>query len=67
MTKCDNCPAIQALKDIIDPIGQMKREMPEGARLNHLAGRIADDPGHLRSIAKEALRNTTCGKGKVRK
>ena len=49
--------AIQALEDIIDPIGKIKREMPKGYVLDgRSAVELADDPGNLKMIARVALR-----------
>lgn len=49
--------AVQALRDVVDPIGKIQREMPEGCRLDG-AGAV----NHLRlpttyqEIAREALK-----------
>lgn len=49
--------AVQALRDIIDPIGKMRREMPEGHTLSgSYAAMMAESAEHLRGIAREALR-----------
>jgi hypothetical protein len=46
----------QALRDIIDPIGKIRREMPRSHVLNgEYAVKLADSPEHLRSLAKAAL------------
>ena len=48
--------AIQALKDMLDPIGKMRRELPEGYKLDgHFAVQYADSPQCYRAIAAEAL------------
>lgn len=47
----------QALLDIIDPIGKIIREMPEGYKLDgYHAAKLRDDPNYLRSIAEAAIR-----------
>jgi len=66
MKNCDNCPALQALKDILHPIGKMEREMPEGYRLNGMAVQMADMPSYLREIAQEALRKMEADQKKLR-
>jgi len=48
--------AAQALKDIVDPIEQMNRELEEGYRLDgQMAHKLSQDPNYLREIAKTAL------------
>jgi hypothetical protein len=50
--------AAQALRDIINPIGRMKRTMKPGYDLDALwAVRLSDDPNYLKGIAKDALRD----------
>lgn len=45
-----------ALRDIINPINKMERELPEGAQLNGgMAWALARDPDYLRDIARAAL------------
>lgn len=49
--------AINALKDIIDPIGTLKRELKEGETLNgQIAVILANDVIFLRNLAKNALK-----------
>jgi hypothetical protein len=46
----------QALRDIIDPIGAMRRDLPPGYSLNgHAAVRAADNPQTYKDIARKAL------------
>lgn len=46
----------QALRDIADPIGAMKREVPEGYSLNgHAAVQMANDPQWYKNRAQQAL------------
>jgi len=47
--------AIQALEDIIDPIGKIKREMKKGYYLNSEAAKLENDPAYLKMIASQAL------------
>jgi hypothetical protein len=48
--------AAQALRDIINPIGKIERELKEGEQINGgYAVMLSKDPEHLRKIAKEAL------------
>jgi hypothetical protein len=46
----------QALRDILDPIGAMRRDLPEGYRLDGAAAvRAADNPQTYKDIARKAL------------
>lgn len=46
----------QALRDILDPIGAMKRDLPEGYRLDgHAAYHLAGQPETYKDIARKAL------------
>jgi hypothetical protein len=46
----------QALRDIIDPIAAMRRDLPTGYSLNgHAAVRAADNPQTYKDIARKAL------------
>lgn len=50
----------EALSEIAQPIVYMqKRAEAEGARLNHMAIAIANDPNYLSGIAADALRKKT--------
>lgn len=47
----------QALKDILDPIAAMRRNLPEGYQLDGPAAiRAVDNPQTYKDIASEALR-----------
>lgn len=47
---------VQALRDVVNPIAQMQRNAEaEGARLSGMAYSIANDVGHVQSIARRAL------------
>jgi hypothetical protein len=46
----------QALRDIIDPIAKMKRELPDGTELTPMMMRIAGHPYYLKDIAHHALK-----------
>ena len=46
----------QALKDIMYPLAALKRKLKEDEILNEYAAKLINDPNHLKSIAKEALR-----------
>lgn len=48
--------AIQALKDIDQPLVALERDKPEGTVLNGMAWSICNDPEHLKEIARTALR-----------
>jgi len=49
--------AIQALEDLVDPIGAIKRNMKPTEQLNgYMAIQISNDPNHLKTIATNALR-----------
>jgi len=49
--------AVQALKDIADPIGKFRRELEPGYQLNGMmAVQISQDHNHLKAEAKAALR-----------
>jgi hypothetical protein len=46
----------QALRDIIDPIAAMRRDLPPGYSLDgHAAVRAADNPETYKNIARKAL------------
>lgn len=46
----------QALKDIVAPIAAMRRNLPEGAKLNGGAAvSLSNDANYLREIARKAL------------
>lgn len=48
--------ALQALKDIIDPIGSFQRGLKEGETINGLmAIRLSEDHNYLKEIAQKAL------------
>lgn len=47
--------AIQALRDIIDPVAKMKRELQEGYVLNHYAAFLGSNAAHLKGRAQQAL------------
>jgi len=48
---------IQALKDVIQPIDKIKRELEDGYQIDgRMAVALANDPNHLREIATEALK-----------
>ena len=49
--------AVQALRDVVDPIAKIQREMPKGHRLDG-AGAIDHlrNPGTYQAIAREALK-----------
>jgi hypothetical protein len=48
--------AIQALKDIVDPISALRRDIKDDEVLNGcLAISLSNDQSHLKNIAKEAL------------
>lgn len=48
--------AVQALRDIVDPIGKMRRETPEGHRLDGAgAAALSASASHLQEIARQAL------------
>jgi chromosome segregation ATPase len=48
--------AERALADIVNPLAAMKRRAEaEGARLSGMAYQIANDPNHLKEIARSAL------------
>ena len=48
--------AIQALKDIADPIGKMRRELPPGCQFNGMmAVQLATDANFLKQEARKAL------------
>lgn len=49
--------AMQALEDIVDPIGALERDLEEGCTLNgQMALSISNDPVHLKGIVDKALR-----------
>lgn len=49
-----------ALGDILNPLGKLKREADaSGAVLNGMAYSIANDPGFMQRIAREALQRST--------
>lgn len=49
--------ALQTLRDIVNPIGRMKRELPEGHQLNGMgAVMLSEDPNYLKGLAQDALR-----------
>ena len=46
----------QALTDIVDPVGAMKRDLKDGYTLDgRYACQLSQDPHHLKQIAKDAL------------
>lgn len=48
--------AIQALKDIVNPVAKFKREMPEGHRIDGAnCVLLMKDPNTYQAIAKQAL------------
>ena len=51
--------AIQALKDIVDPISGIKRTLTLGEQLNgQMAILLSNDPNYLKEIARNALKDT---------
>ena len=47
----------QALRDIVDPIGAMKRDLEDGYELNgQMAYEMSIDPNYLKDVASKALR-----------
>lgn len=53
--------AVQALRDVVNPVGKLKREMaPVEALSGVVAQRWADMPETMRGIAREALREIGC-------
>lgn len=49
--------ALQALQDIIDPVGAIKSKIQPTEQLNgSYAILLSNDPNYLKDIAKEALR-----------
>lgn len=58
---CNDCPydllvTSQALRDIIDPVSKMKRELKSNEQLNGVqAVKLSEDHNYLKSIAKNAL------------
>ena len=48
--------AVQALEDICNPLGMLRRKLKEDERLNELAVNVIKDPYFLKSIAETALR-----------
>lgn len=65
MKNCENCPALQAIKDITHTLDMLEREKPEGTMLNRIALHLANDPGFLRDIAQKALRKMEDASPKV--
>lgn len=54
--KAENEILRQGLTDVTDPIGKIRREMPEGYRLDGCnAAWLSDDANHLKEIALKAL------------
>jgi hypothetical protein len=52
----ENARLIQALEDVVNPIGKIKREMPENCEIDIVyAQLLSNDIHHIKSIAKEAL------------
>jgi len=48
--------ALQALKDIVDPIGSFQRNLKEGETINGLmAVKLSEDHFYLKDIAQKAL------------
>lgn len=49
--------ALEALKDIVDPISALKRSMQAVDVLNgQMAYQLSNDPEHLKSVARATLR-----------
>lgn len=56
MTKDEKIKVLTtALIDIVNPISALERDMEPGYTLNGFAVQLANDPNHLKLIAKEAL------------
>ena len=48
--------ALQALKDIVDPISSFQRNLKEGETINGLmAVKLSEDHNYLKDIAQKAL------------
>jgi hypothetical protein len=48
--------AVQALRDVVNPIGKLRRETSPDAEINGIGARHwADMPGTMRDIARAAL------------
>lgn len=53
---CDLQVTSQALRDILDPISKMKRQLKADEQLDGIyAIKLSEDPNYLKSIAKNAL------------
>ena len=49
--------AVQALMDVADPVGMLRRQCPEGCTLNgSMVVQIQNDPYFFRKIAEDALK-----------
>ena len=55
--------AVEALRDVVDPIGAIKRTMQAGCVLNgQMAMQLSNDPEYLKGIARATLRAIKEGK-----